>query len=133
MKKFLKMFAVMLVMFLSSVVFALAQTGGESAAQTPSVSPEFVVTTIIGVLATLGVTQLIKSFTGLYGFGATVLSVVVSFVIGFAAVVIQVLASGDFSTANVATYGFTIFTTATIAYRALQKVTAEPEENAAAQ
>lgn len=85
-------------------------------------SVENIVSVIVGLLVTMGLTQLIKSWSGLYGFGATILAVVVSFVVGLISVLIQMFLSGEFSTEKLGVYALSIFTTATIAYRLIQQV-----------
>lgn len=88
------------------------------------ISVENIVSLIIGLLTTLGVTQYLKNWTGLFGFGATILALVVSFVIGLISVLIQMAISGDFSPEKLGVYALSIFTTATLAYQALSKKTA---------
>jgi hypothetical protein len=44
----------------------------------------------------------------------------VSFIIGLAAVLIQMAVTGDFSPEKLGAYALTIFTTATLAYRAVK-------------
>ncbi len=83
---------------------------------------EYIITTIIGLLVTMGVTEFIKKSNGLYGFSATLLSVGVSFVVALVAVAIEMFGSGEFSAENLAQYGLSIFTIATIAYRGIQKI-----------
>jgi hypothetical protein len=83
-------------------------------------SAENIVSVVVGLLATLGVTEFIKRWQGLYGFGATLLAVGVSFIIGLAAVLIQMAVTGDFSPEKLGAYALTIFTTATLAYRAVK-------------
>ena len=84
------------------------------------ITAESIVSVIAGFLATLGITQFIKSWSGLYGFGATILALIVSFAVGLAAVLVQMAISGDFSPEKLGVYALSIFTTATIAYRAIK-------------
>ena len=94
---------------LFSLVFAVAL-----------LAPENIISVLIGVLGTLGVTHYIKSWTGLYGFGATVLAFAVALVIGIITVVAQMAMSGEFTAAALLANATSIFTFATLAYRALE-------------
>lgn len=91
------------------------------------ITAESIISVIVGFLATMGITQFIKSWGGLYGFGATILALVISFAVGLAAVLIQMVISGDFSPEKLGVYALSIFTTATIAYRAIQSATSVSE------
>ena len=84
-----------------------------------------IISVIIGFLVTMGVTQFIKNYTGLYGFGATILALAVSFLIGMVTVVAQLVMSGNFTVEQVAVNAASIFTASTIAYRALQAAFSE--------
>lgn len=81
---------------------------------------ENIVSVIVGLLTTVGVTQFIKEWRGFFGFGATLLALVISFVTGLVSVLIQMALSGEFSPEKLGVYALTIFTTATIAYRAIK-------------
>lgn len=85
------------------------------------ISAENIVSLVVGLLTTLGVTQFLKNWTGLAGFGATLLALGISFVIGFIAVLIQMALSGDFSPEKLGVYALSIFTTSTLAYQAIVK------------
>ncbi|HQU83969.1 MAG TPA: hypothetical protein PKY59_12615 [Pyrinomonadaceae bacterium] len=85
------------------------------------ISAENVVSLLVGLLTTLGVTQFLKNWTGLAGFGATLLALIISFLTGLISVVIQMAISGEFSGEKLAAYAVSIFTTATLAYQALRK------------
>lgn len=81
-------------------------------------TPEGVVSTIIGGLVAVGATQWLKKQTGLGGFGATLAAFVVSFVVAMGALVVSAWLSGqrislDFLGAQAAQ----IFMLATLAYR----------------
>ena len=117
-----------LALTLVSFTFAMAQTDTPAtpADTSGSLNVEYIVTTIIGFLVTLGVTEIIKRAKGLNGLSATLLSVGVSLVVALVAVGIQMLASGsEFSGQNFATAGLSIFMVATVAYRTIQKITAD--------
>lgn len=85
------------------------------------ISAENIVSLVVGLLTTLGVTQFLKNWTGLAGFGATLLALGISFVIGLIAVLIQMALSGDFSPEKLGVYALSIFTTSTLAYQAIVK------------
>lgn len=85
------------------------------------ISAENIVSLVVGLLTTLGVTQFLKNWTGLAGFGATLLALGISFVIGLIAVLIQMALSGDFSSEKLGVYALSIFTTSTLAYQAIVK------------
>lgn len=84
------------------------------------VSAENIVTVIVGGLSTFGVTHFIKTWTGLRGFGATILAVIVAVAVAIVAVAVQMAYSGDFSQEAIAGYAVTIFSLATLAYNAMK-------------
>ncbi len=100
-------------MFILFLIFAnLSGLGG-------IVTVENIISVALQILATLGVTQFIKTWKGWGGFGATLLALAVSIVIGVITVAIQMAISGDFSPDKVAGYAVTVFTAATLVYQAL--------------
>lgn len=88
---------------------------------------ENIASVIVGFLATLGVTQFIKSWNGLRGFGATVLALVVSFAVGLVSVLLQMAFSGEFSPEKLGVYALSIFTTATVVYRLIKSAAEKAE------
>jgi len=90
-------------------------------------SAENIASVIIGLLTTLGATQFIKTWKGLYGFGAIILALLLSFVTGLVAVLLQMTFSGEFSPEKLGVYALSIFTTATVAYRGIKAAAERPE------
>lgn len=88
---------------------------------------ENIVSVIVGLLVTMGATQLVKNHVDVGSFGATILAAVISFVVGLIAVSAQMLISGEFTAENFVLNAASIFTAATIGYRTLQTVFAEAE------
>lgn len=89
-------------------------------------SAEGLVTTIVGGLLATGLTQWLKKGTGLQGAGATVLAIIVSFVVGAAAFVVSSVISGNQLGWEMIPAGATqIFALATIAYNLMIKSGAE--------
>ncbi len=83
-------------------------------------SPESLVSTVVGGLATLGATHWLKGITGLQGAGAAILAFVVSIVIAAAAYVVSTMLSGNpISWQMVPQGAMQIFTLATLAYKLL--------------
>lgn len=81
---------------------------------------ENIVSVIVGLLVTMGVTQFIKNQIGVGSFGATILAAVISFAVGLVTVLVQMVFAGEFSAGQFLANATSIFTAATIAYRALQ-------------
>lgn len=87
---------------------------------------ENLVVTIVGFIVSIGLTNWIKNWTGLYGTGAAVLAFVLAFVVAVAALVIsQIMGGTGFSIEALAASGLQIFALATMAYKL---VLAEPAE-----
>lgn len=99
----------MLLTILSTVVLALS-----------FFSPENIVSTIVGVVVTTGLTQIFKNATGAYGLGAFAIAVILSVVIGGVAVVASAFLTGSGVTwETVPQAGLQIFALATMAYKLL--------------
>jgi len=83
-------------------------------------SPENLISTLVGLVVSVGVTQWLKNQTGAYGTGAAVLAFIVAFVVAVVAVVASTLFSGgDISWETVPQAGLQIFALATMAYKLL--------------
>lgn len=83
-------------------------------------SAENLITTIVGFLVSMGVTQWLKNRTDLYGTAAAVLAFVVSFVVAILAVVVSTfLSGGEISWQTIPQAGLQIFALATMAYKLL--------------
>lgn len=83
-------------------------------------SPETLVVTLVGALASLGLTQWFKGKTGLAGVGATLAAFAIAFLIALIAVVAAtLLMGGKLSAETIAASGLQIFALATLAYKTL--------------
>jgi hypothetical protein len=81
-------------------------------------SPEAIVETLVGFLVSWGLTNYLKNQTGLAGLGATILAVIVCFVVAVVAVAVSTLFSGQEITLEAILNRMPmIFTLATLAYR----------------
>lgn len=81
-------------------------------------SAENLVTTLVGFVASMGLTQWIKNSSGAYGTFAAIIAFVVSFVVAIVALVISTfLSGGDISWEMVPQAGLQIFALATMAYK----------------
>lgn len=85
-------------------------------------SAESLISTIVGGLAAVGVTQWLKGGTGIQGAGLTVLAFVVSFAVAIVALVVSILISGrGFSWEIIPQSAAQIFALATLTYNLLIK------------
>jgi len=81
-------------------------------------SPENLITTIVGFLVSMGLTQWLKNRTDLYGTAAALLAFVVSFVVAIVAVVAATFFSGgEITWTTIPQAGLQIFALATMAYK----------------
>ncbi len=81
-------------------------------------SPEAIVETLVGFLVSYGLTNYLKNKTGLAGLGATILTVIVCFVVAVVAVTVSTFFSGEPITLEaILNRTPMIFTLATLAYR----------------
>jgi type IV secretory pathway TraG/TraD family ATPase VirD4 len=85
-------------------------------------SAENIVTVIIGGLASMGISQWLKNSTGAYGPAMLILAVIVSVIVGFAALVVSSFWSGQsIDWSNLPHYGTQLFALATIGYNLFLK------------
>lgn len=84
-------------------------------------SPENLITTLVGALATFGLTHWIKSQTGLQGVGALIVAIIVSFIVAAASFLIStLLINGNHFSWELLPHAATqIFALATIAYKVI--------------
>lgn len=85
-------------------------------------SAENLVTTIVGFIATMGITQWLKNQTGAAGLGAVFLAMGISIVVAVAAVAVSALFAGGISWETIPQAALQIFALATFAYRLIMAI-----------
>lgn len=90
-------------------------------------SPENLISTGVGFLATLGLTQWIKTQSGLQGLGAMLLAFALSFVVSLAAFILAtVMSGGELGWGMILSSGLQIFALATFTYRLMTENAGPP-------
>ena len=106
-------------MILSTIIFTLTILFFLTGFQ---IDPTTITTTIIGSLASWGVTKLLKQWTGVYAVVAVILTYVVCVAVAVIATILSMVWNGqDLTVSTVLGQSFAIFTLATFAYQLLDK------------
>ena len=81
-------------------------------------SAENLISTIVGVIVSTGVTQWLKNQTGIYGTAAAILAFVIAFVVALVAFLVSTyLTGGELGWDAIPQAGLQIFALATMAYK----------------